>query len=125
MFVAQKKPGLVKAKKALAGMVGKSYTFNKGYKNAGLTKSGDELKVKFGETDAVKVSGKAKGKKVSFSTSVLYGGMEPGKKGDVYTAMVMLVDSKAKYYKCLVFTITVDPATKEIVKVSKAFGEIE
>lgn len=39
--------------------------------------------------------------------------------------MVVLVDSTAKYYKCLAFTITVDPATKKIVKVSKAFGEIE
>ena len=125
VFVAQKKPSLIKAKKALAGMVGKSYTFSKGYKNAGLTKSGDKLKVKFGETDVVKVSGQTKGKKVSFSTTVIYSGMEPGKKGDVYTAMVMLVDSTAKYYKSLVFTITVDPKTGKIVKVSKAFGEIE
>ena len=61
---------------------------------------------------------------VSFSTSVLYSGKTSGETGDVYTAMVMLMSPTAKCYKCLAFTITVDPATKKIVEVSKAFGEI-
>ncbi|MBO7720982.1 MAG: leucine-rich repeat protein [Kiritimatiellae bacterium] len=45
-FTGQKKANLVKKGKALAKLIGKSFTFTKKTKNSGLTKNGDKLKVK-------------------------------------------------------------------------------
>ena len=121
IFVAQKKPGLIKAKKALADIIGRTMTVKASkYADANLPKSSDTLKLKFAATDVVKVTGKIKGKSVSFSTTVVYCGM----KGDVYTAEIALIEPKSKYYRLLTFKVTVD-AKKNVTKVTKKFTAID
>ena len=120
IFVAQKKPGLVKTGKVLAGLIGGTVPVsNKKYADAKLPNSSDSLKLKFAATDAVKVTGKLKGKSVSFSTTVIY----CAKKGDVYTAEVAFIEPKSGYSRLATFTLTVGKGGKVSKKV--AFSKIK
>ena len=108
IFVAQKKPGLIKSKKALAGLIDQPVKIsNKQYADAKLPKSSDKLTLKFAATDVVKVTGKLKGKSVSFSTTVIYCRAEVTEAGDVYTAEVALIEPKSGYSRLATFTLTV------------------
>ena len=112
VFVAQKKPGLIAQKKALAGLIGQTMTVKASkYADAKLPKSSDYLKLKFAETDAVKVTGKLKGKSVSLSTIVVYCGREGDAASDqpdvVYTAEVAIIEPTSGYSRLATFTLTV------------------
>ena len=122
----QKVVPLVEKGKSLEGMIGKSYTFKYGYANAGLTKSGDKLVVKFADKDVVKLSGIAGGKSFSgLSASVMACGKSKTEPTTKYKLNVPVVEPTTKYYRLLTFKVTIETATKKVTKIEKAFGEIE
>ena len=128
VFVAQKKPELVKKDGALAGLIGGSVTVtNKKYADAKLPNSSDSLKLKFAATDVVKVTGKLNGKSVSFSTTLVYCGVKGdavcGPEDVVYTAEAALIEPKSGYSRLATFTLTVGADGKVSKKVS--FGKIK
>ena len=123
LFVAQKKPGLVKKGGALAGLVGGAVTVtNKRYADAKLPKSKDSLKLKFAATDVVKATGTVGGKDVSFSTTVIYCGVKGdaacGPEDVVYVAEAALIEPKSGYSRLATFTLTVGKDGKVKKKVS-------
>ena len=124
VFVAQKKPGLVAKKKALAKLIGQTVKvkYVKG-DAAALPKSSDKLTLKFAATDTVKVSGKLKGRSVSFSTTVVYCRVTATEAGEVYTAEAALVEPKSGYSRLATFTLTLGADGKVAKKV--AFGKIK
>ena len=122
----QKVVPLVQTGKSLEGMIGKSYTFKYGYANAGLTKSGDKLVVKFADKDVVKLSGIAGGKSFSgLSASVMACGKSKTETTTKYKLNVPVVAGTVGYYRLLTFKVTIDTATKKVTKVEKAFAAIE
>ena len=126
VFVAQKKPGLVAKKKALAKLIGQTVKvkYVKG-DAAALPKAKDSLTLKFAETDAVKVTGKLKGKSVSFSTTVVYRRAEATEAGDAYTAEVALIEPKSGYSRLATFTLTVGADDKVAKAVSFSKIKVE
>ena len=123
-FAAQKKPGLVKKGKALAKLVGKSFTFTKKTKNSGLTKSGDKLKVKLADGDKVTASGTVNGKKLAALSAPLIVSEVSALDGmTTYTLYADILDAKIKYYKTVVFTVKVPVVLKPVPKVSAAFAK--
>ena len=121
----QKPVALVRKGKTLAAMVGRKYTFTKDSKNAGLTKKGDKLVVKFADKDVVKVAGIVGGKKFTgYSAPVMaHGKLVKGGK-TAYVMDVPVVEATTKYYRLLTFKVTID-SKKKVTKVSKAFTKIE
>ena len=120
---AQKKPGLVKKGKALAKLVGKSYTFSSADANSGLTKSKDKLVVALGDGDSVTVSGVVGGKKLSPLTWALLVSAPGAGSGDAepaYTLYVDIIDATLKYERTLVITATVSAGG---VKATAAFAK--
>ena len=93
------------------------------YADASLPKSSDYLKLKFVATDKVSVTGKLKGRSVSFSTTVVYRRAEATEAGDVYTAEVALIEPKSGYSRLATFTMTVG-ADGKVAKVV-AFSKIQ
>ena len=127
-FVAklQKVVPLVATGKSLAGMIGKSYTFKYGYENAGLTKSGDKLVVKFCDKDVAKVSGIINGKKFTgLSVGLMACGKSKTSTMTMYKLNVPVVEPTTKYYRLLTFKVTIDTATKKVTKVEETFSKIE
>ena len=107
-FAAQKKPNLVKKGKALAKLVGKTFTFTKKTKNSGLTKSKDKLEVKLANGDAAKVTGVVGGKKLTaISWVTLVSGKATKGGSEVYTLYVDIIDASLKYQRTLVITAKV------------------
>ena len=106
-FAAQKKPNLVKKGKALAELVGKTFTFTKEDADSGLTKTRDKLTVKLESGDAVTVSGTVGGKEltaISWVTLVSDVTAAPG--ATAYTLYVDMIDAKLKYEKTLTIVAT-------------------
>ena len=121
----QKPVALVRKGKTLAAMVGKKYTFTKDSKNAGLTKKGDKLVVKFADKDVVKVAGIVGGKKFTgYSAPVMAHGKSAKGGKTAYVMDVPVVEATTKYYRLLTFKVTID-SKKKVTKVSKAFTKIE
>ena len=122
-FAAQKKANLVKKGKALAKLVGKSFTFTKKTKNSGLTKSGDKLKVKLADGDKVTASGTVNGKKLAALSAPLIVSEVSALDGmTTYTLYADILDAKTKYYKTVVFTVKVPVVLKPVPKVSARFA---
>ncbi|MBR2839051.1 MAG: hypothetical protein IKE55_09725, partial [Kiritimatiellae bacterium] len=123
-FAAQKKSNLVKKGKALAKLVGKSFTFTKKAKNSGLTKSGDKLKVKLADGDKVTASGTVNGKKLAALSAPLIVSKVSALPGmTTYTLYADILDAKTKYYKTVVFTVNVPVVLKPVPEVSAAFAK--
>ena len=120
VFVAQKKPNLVKKGKALAKLVGKKFTFTKKDKNSGLTKSKDKLAVTVSNGDAVKVSGTVNGKKLSTSLPLLVSGKATEGGVTTYTLYADIIEPTLKYVRTLVFVVDADN-TGAVVEVVPAF----
>ena len=122
----QKVVPLVEKGKSLEGLIGKSYTFKYGYENAGLTKSGDKLVVKFADKDVVKLSGIAGGKSFSgLSASVMACGKSKKDGTTKYKLNVPVVEGTVGYYRLLTFKVTIDTETKKVTKIEKSFAVIE
>ena len=120
-FAAQKKPNLVKKGKALAKLVGKTFTFTKKTKNSRLTKSKDKLSVKLAEGDAAKVTGVVGGKKLTAISWVTLVSSKATKSGsEVYTLYVDIIDASLKYERTLVIKATVSTGG---VKATAAFAK--
>ena len=123
-FTGQKKANLVKKGKALAKLVGKSFTFTKKTKNSGLTKSGDKLKVKLADGDKVTASGTVNGKKLAALSAPLIVSEVSALDGmTTYTLYADILDAKTKYYKTVVFTVKVPVVLNPVPKVSAAFAK--
>ena len=121
VFVAQKKPGLVKKDKALAALVGKKFTFTKKDKNSGLTKSKDKLAVTVSDGDAVKVSGTVNGKKLSaVSLPLLVAGKATEGGITTYTLYTDIIEPTLKYVRTLVLFVDVDD-TGSVAGIAPAF----
>ena len=105
---AQKKPELVKKGKALAALVGKTFTFTNKTAKSGLTKSRDKLTVMLENGDAVTVTGVVGGKRLSTISWVTLVSDKMAEGGtSVYTLYVDIIDATLKYEKTLVITATV------------------
>ena len=123
-FTGQKKANLVKKGKALAKLIGKSFTFTKKTKNSGLTKSGDKLKVKLANGDKVTASGTVNGKKLTALSAPLIVSEVSALPGmTTYTLYADILDAKTKYYKTVVFTVKVPVVLNPVPKVSAAFAK--
>ena len=95
------------------------------YADAKLPKSSDKLTLKFAATDVVKVTGKLKGKSVSFSTTVIYCRAESTEAGDVYTAEAALIEPSSSYRRLATFTLTVGADGKVAKAVSFSKIKVE
>ncbi|MBQ2632471.1 MAG: InlB B-repeat-containing protein [Kiritimatiellae bacterium] len=123
-FTGQKKANLVKKGKALAKLVGKSFTFTKKTKNSGLKKSGDKLKVMLADGDKVTASGMVNGKKLAALSAPLIVSEVSALDGmTTYTLYADILDAKTKYYKTVVFTVKVPVVLNPVPKVSAAFAK--
>ena len=109
-FSAQKKPDLVKKGKALAALVGKTFTFTKKDAGSGLTKSKDRIEVVLANGDAVKVTGVVGGKKLSaLSWVTLVSGRATSGGVETYTLYADIISASPAYGRTLVITATVGP----------------
>ena len=123
-FTGQKKANLVKKGKALAKLIGKSFTFTKKTKNSGLTKSGDKLKVKLADGDKVTASGTVNGKKLAaISAPLIVSDVSALDGMTTYTLYADILDAKTKYYKTVVFTVKIPVVLKPVPTVSAEFAQ--
>ena len=100
-FAARKKPNLVKKGKALAALVGETFTVKKGK---------EKLTVKLGDGDAVTVSGTVNGKKLSeVSWALWLVGKEDDGSVETYTFCVDIIDTKLNYQQTVFVTAEVGP----------------
>ena len=104
-FVAQKKPGLLKADKPLDMLIGKSFKIKKSDNSKLGLKSSDKIVVKLGSGDKATVSGTVGGKKMS-SISWVVQASEKGSYG--YTVYVDIIAPGLKRDCTLILKVMLD-----------------
>lgn len=105
-------------------MVGKSYAFKFGTKNAGFYREGDKLVAKFCAGDVLKCSGIVDGGKFTgCAVPLMACGKSKGGGRKTYKLVAPIVMTQNKYGRLLTFRVTID-GKRRVCKVTKAFAKI-